>query len=73
MKYLVSDVERWGKEIDAMPAPDPGRRTVGKRKQSAAPRRRAEVAGHAPSPGLSEPLGALAHAAGRSKGQLGEP
>ena len=31
MKYLVSDVESWGKELDAMPAPDPGRRKVGKK------------------------------------------
>jgi hypothetical protein len=31
MKYLVSEVEKWGKEIDAMPAPDPGRRRVGKK------------------------------------------
>jgi hypothetical protein len=31
MKYLVSEVETWGKEIDAMPAPDPGRRRVGKK------------------------------------------
>jgi hypothetical protein len=31
MKYLVSEVESWGKEIDAMPAPDPGRRRVGKK------------------------------------------
>jgi hypothetical protein len=31
MKYLVSEVELWGKEIDAMPAPDPGRRRVGKK------------------------------------------
>ena len=31
MKYLVSDVESWGKELDAMPAPDPGRRRVGKK------------------------------------------
>jgi hypothetical protein len=30
MKYLVSEVERWGREIDALPAPDPGRRRVGK-------------------------------------------
>jgi hypothetical protein len=31
MKYLVSEVENWGKEIDALPAPDPGRRKVGKK------------------------------------------
>jgi hypothetical protein len=31
MKYLVSEVETWGKEIDALPAPDPGRRKVGKK------------------------------------------
>jgi hypothetical protein len=31
MKYMVSEVETWGKEIDAMPAPDPGRRRVGKK------------------------------------------
>jgi hypothetical protein len=31
MKYLVSEVETWGEEIDAMPAPDPGRRRVGKK------------------------------------------
>jgi hypothetical protein len=31
MKYLVSEIETWGKEIDAMPAPDPGRRRVGKK------------------------------------------
>jgi hypothetical protein len=31
MKYLVSEVESWGKELDAMPAPDPGRRRVGKK------------------------------------------
>ena len=32
MKYLVSEVERWGQEIDALRAPDPGRRRVGKKK-----------------------------------------
>jgi hypothetical protein len=31
MKYLVSDVESWGKDLDAMPAPDPGSRKVGKK------------------------------------------
>jgi hypothetical protein len=31
MKYLVSEVENWGKEIDALPAPDPGRKKVGKK------------------------------------------
>jgi hypothetical protein len=31
MRYLVSQVEQWGAEIDAMPAPDPGRRKVGKK------------------------------------------
>jgi len=31
MKYLVSDIERLGEEIDALPAPDPGRRKVGKK------------------------------------------
>jgi hypothetical protein len=31
MKYLVSQVEAWGEELDALPAPDPGRRKVGKR------------------------------------------
>jgi hypothetical protein len=31
MKYLVSEVENWGREIDALPAPDPGRRKVGKK------------------------------------------
>jgi hypothetical protein len=31
MKYLVSEVESWGKDIDAIPAPDPGRRKVGKK------------------------------------------
>jgi hypothetical protein len=31
MKYLVSEVENWGKEIDALPAPDPGGRKVGKK------------------------------------------
>jgi hypothetical protein len=31
MKYLVSEVENWGKEIDALRAPDPGRRKVGKK------------------------------------------
>jgi hypothetical protein len=31
MRYLVSQVETWGAEIDAMPAPDPGGRKVGKK------------------------------------------
>jgi hypothetical protein len=31
MKYLVSQVEAWGEELDALPAPDPGGRKVGKR------------------------------------------
>jgi hypothetical protein len=31
MKYLVSDIERLGEEIDALPPPDPGRRKVGKK------------------------------------------
>jgi hypothetical protein len=31
MRYLVSQVEQWGAQIDAMPAPDPGRRKVGKK------------------------------------------
>ena len=31
MRYLVSQIEQWGAEIDAMPAPDPGRRKVGKK------------------------------------------
>ena len=30
MKYLVSEVESWGREIDAIPGPDPGRPKVGK-------------------------------------------
>ena len=30
MKYLVSEVERWGEELGAL-APDPGGRKVGKR------------------------------------------
>ena len=32
MKYLVSEVERWGREIDALRAPNPGRRRVSKKK-----------------------------------------
>lgn len=31
MKYLVSQVEKWGDDLDALRAPDPGSRKVGKR------------------------------------------
>jgi hypothetical protein len=31
MRFLVSQIETWGAEIDALPAPDPGGRKVGKR------------------------------------------
>lgn len=31
MKYQVSQVKQWGEELDALPAPEPGSRMVGKR------------------------------------------
>ena len=31
MKYQVSEVQQWGEELDALPAPEPGSRMVGKR------------------------------------------
>jgi hypothetical protein len=31
MKYQVSQVQQWGEELDALPAPEPGSRRVGKR------------------------------------------
>jgi hypothetical protein len=31
MKYQVSQVQQWGEELDALPAPEPGSRMVGKR------------------------------------------
>jgi len=31
MKYQVSQVQQWGDELDALPAPEPGSRMVGKR------------------------------------------
>jgi hypothetical protein len=31
MKYQISQVQQWGEELDALPAPEPGSRMVGKR------------------------------------------